>query len=107
MSDKPAFDWGDLTFLIAIAEEGSTLAAARELGINQTTVARRLDCGQLLSETFGVIARLPEFGPSTDVGFDAERSTSLGRLPVFGADCLDCCLSFSGRLAMVDFVSGW
>ncbi len=36
------YDWNDLKYLIAIAEAGSTLAAARRLGVNQTTVARRI-----------------------------------------------------------------
>jgi len=36
------YDWGDLKVFIAVARKGSTLAAARELGVNQTTVARRI-----------------------------------------------------------------
>ncbi len=36
------YDWGDLKVFIAVARVGSTLAAARELGVNQTTVARRV-----------------------------------------------------------------
>jgi DNA-binding transcriptional LysR family regulator len=36
------YDWGDLKFFLAAARSGSTLAAARELGVNQTTVARRI-----------------------------------------------------------------
>ena len=36
------YDWGDLKVFIAVARAGSTLAAARELGVNQTTVARRI-----------------------------------------------------------------
>lgn len=39
------FDWNDLRYLLAVAEHGSTLAAARHLNVNQTTVQRRL--GQL------------------------------------------------------------
>jgi DNA-binding transcriptional LysR family regulator len=37
------FDWNDLRYLLAVARGGSTLAAARALGVNQTTVARRLE----------------------------------------------------------------
>lgn len=37
------FDWNDLRFLLAVSRSGSTLAAARELCVNQTTVARRID----------------------------------------------------------------
>ena len=36
-------DWGDARVFLAVLREGSTLAAARILGINQTTVARRID----------------------------------------------------------------
>jgi DNA-binding transcriptional LysR family regulator len=36
------YDWGDLRFFLATARNGSTLAAARELGVNQTTIARRI-----------------------------------------------------------------
>ena len=35
-------DWNDLRFFLAVARAGSTLAAARELGVNQSTVARRV-----------------------------------------------------------------
>jgi DNA-binding transcriptional LysR family regulator len=37
------YDWGDVKFFLATARAGSTLAAARELGVNQTTVARRIN----------------------------------------------------------------
>jgi DNA-binding transcriptional LysR family regulator len=37
------FDWNDLRAFLAVARGGSTLAAARTLGVNQTTVARRLE----------------------------------------------------------------
>ena len=36
------FDWDDLRHLIAVSRHGSTLAAARVLGVNQSTVHRRL-----------------------------------------------------------------
>lgn len=37
------FDWNDLRIFLAIARSGSALSAARELGLNQTTVTRRID----------------------------------------------------------------
>lgn len=40
--DAPMFDWNDLKYLLAVARHGSTLAAARHLGVNQSTVQRRL-----------------------------------------------------------------
>jgi DNA-binding transcriptional LysR family regulator len=36
------YDWTDVRFFLATARAGSTLAAARQLGVNQTTVARRI-----------------------------------------------------------------
>lgn len=36
------FDWNDLKYLVALAEHGSTLAAARALKVNASTVQRRL-----------------------------------------------------------------
>ena len=36
------YDWGDLKYFLAVAKAGSTLAAARALNVNQTTVARRI-----------------------------------------------------------------
>lgn len=37
------FNWNDVRVFLTVAEEGSTLAAASVIGINQTTVARRID----------------------------------------------------------------
>src|SRR5262249_10944980 len=36
------YDWEDVKFFLATARRGSTLAAASELGVNQTTIARRI-----------------------------------------------------------------
>jgi len=36
------FDWGDLRYLLAVARHGSTLAAARALGVSRSTVHRHL-----------------------------------------------------------------
>jgi DNA-binding transcriptional LysR family regulator len=36
------FDWNDLRFFLAVARDGSTLAAGRSLRVSQTTVARRI-----------------------------------------------------------------
>jgi DNA-binding transcriptional LysR family regulator len=36
------FDWSDLRYFLAVARDGSTLAAARALRVSQTTVARRI-----------------------------------------------------------------
>lgn len=51
-------DWNDLRYLLAVARDGSTLAAGRALRVSQTTVARRLAA---LEEALGLalFERLP------------------------------------------------
>lgn len=44
-------EWTDLRFFLALARRGSTQRAARELGVNQSTVTRRIDA---LEEALGV-----------------------------------------------------
>jgi DNA-binding transcriptional LysR family regulator len=36
-------DWGDLRYVLAVARNGSALRAAQVLGVNQTTILRRLE----------------------------------------------------------------
>ena len=45
------FDWNDLKFLLAVARDGSTLAASRSLKVSQATVSRRIT---LFEEVLGV-----------------------------------------------------
>ena len=42
VSGGRVMDWDDIRFFLAVARTGSTLAAARAMGVNQTTVARRV-----------------------------------------------------------------
>jgi DNA-binding transcriptional LysR family regulator len=42
MHGSSAFDWDDLRVFLAVAREGSTIAAGRALNVNQSTVHRRL-----------------------------------------------------------------
>jgi DNA-binding transcriptional LysR family regulator len=42
MHNQGMFDWDDLRYFLAVARQGSTLAAARHLGVNQSTVHRRI-----------------------------------------------------------------
>jgi DNA-binding transcriptional LysR family regulator len=42
MHNLATFDWSDLRYFLAVAREGSSLAAARALRVNQSTVHRRL-----------------------------------------------------------------
>ena len=39
---RPMLDWNDLRYFLAVARDGSTLAAGRALRTSQTTVARRI-----------------------------------------------------------------
>jgi DNA-binding transcriptional LysR family regulator len=39
----PGVEWDDLRYVLAVARAGSALRAAKALGVNQTTVLRRLD----------------------------------------------------------------
>lgn len=61
------FDWDDLKYLLAVAQHGSTLAAARALQVNQSTVQRRLAelerrIGRRIVERQQSGYRLTEFG---------------------------------------------
>jgi DNA-binding transcriptional LysR family regulator len=61
------FDWDDLKHLLAVARHGSTLAAGRALGVDQSTVQRRLielerGIGQSLVQRQPTGYRLTEFG---------------------------------------------
>ena len=40
---RSMYEWSDLRTFLAVAREGSTLAASRLLGMNQTTVSRRVE----------------------------------------------------------------
>jgi DNA-binding transcriptional LysR family regulator len=39
---RPSVDWDDLRFVLAVSRAGAVAAAARALGVNETTVARRI-----------------------------------------------------------------
>ncbi len=61
------FDWNDLTYLLAVARHRSTIAASRALGVNQSTVQRRLGelerrIGQRLVQRHPTGYRLTAFG---------------------------------------------
>ena len=52
-SVEPAvFDWNDLRYLLGVAREGSTLSAAKALGVSQPTVQRRLTALECPSSDF-------------------------------------------------------
>ncbi|MBO9449310.1 LysR family transcriptional regulator [Tropicibacter sp. R16_0] len=61
--------WDDMRFLLAIAQAGSLKDAARQLGVDKTTVSRRLramerDLGQAVVEVNGAGFGLTKFGRS-------------------------------------------
>lgn len=61
------FDWNDIKYFLAVARHGSTLAASRALGVNQSTVQRRLGelerrIGRQLVKRQPTGYRLTEFG---------------------------------------------
>src|SRR5690242_14649681 len=68
MADTAAmFDWDDLKHFLAVASHGSTIAAAKALGVNQSTVHRRLEelekrLGRRLAVRGPAGYRLTEFG---------------------------------------------
>jgi DNA-binding transcriptional LysR family regulator len=67
MHNLSMFDWNALRHFLAVAREGSTLAAARKLQVNQSTVHRRLAAlekalGCSLVERHPMGCRLTELG---------------------------------------------
>ena len=61
------FDWNDLKYFLAVARAGSTLAAAKSLRVNQSTVHRRL---QELEKQIGfeLVRRYPKGYRLTEMG---------------------------------------
>lgn len=69
------FEWSDLRHFLAVAKSGSTLSASKILGVNQTTVARRIAA---LEEALG-----EKFFEKTAGGY---RLTELGSAMVQNAE---------------------
>jgi len=67
VQNERMFDWNDLRYFLAVADEGSTLAAGRALGVSQTTVSRRIAA---LEEALGwpLFERLATGYSLTDAG---------------------------------------
>lgn len=77
------FDWNDLRFLLAVARTGSTIAAGRSLGVNQSTVQRRLaelerQLGQRLVERLASGYRLTDLGQAVLAEAEAVEVACLG-----------------------------
>jgi DNA-binding transcriptional LysR family regulator len=65
--NKGVLDWNDLRYFLAVARHGSTLAAAKALGVSQPTVQRRLaalehEIGRALVERLPTGYRLTALG---------------------------------------------
>lgn len=85
-------NWDDVRFFLAVAREGSISAASRELGVNHTTVSRRI---QSLEDRHGVrlFERTAEGYSMTEAGAEIydlsadleNRNLSLSRI-LFGQD---------------------
>jgi DNA-binding transcriptional LysR family regulator len=84
LAHKPhTFDWDDLRYLLAVARHGSTLAAGRALGVDQSTVQRRLvelerRIGQSLVQRQPTGYRLTEFGQEMLPFAEAVETAVLG-----------------------------
>jgi len=86
------FDWNDLRYFLAVARNGSTLAAAKALGLSQSTVHRRLD---ELESRVGrqLVVRHPTGYKLTELGQD---------MLTYAARVEDAVLAFERRLAASD-----
>ncbi len=78
-------DWDDLRFLLAVAREGSLGGAARALGVDPTTVSRRLSS---LEESVGarLVTRTPEGVRLTPEGEIAAASAEQMEIALLGID---------------------
>ena len=65
-------NWDDLRFLLAVSRAGSLSGAARVLGINQSTVSRRVHGLERVLNT-ALVERLPEGVVLTEAGLDLAR----------------------------------
>lgn len=105
------FEWGDLRYLLAVARQGSTLAAAKALGVNQSTVHRRLAelerrLGTPLAVRRPTGYQLTEFGAAIlpyarsveDAVTALERQAEGAGLAVSGTIRLTCPEPILGRL---------
>ncbi|MEO8114843.1 MAG: LysR family transcriptional regulator [Phenylobacterium sp.] len=83
------FDWNDLKAFLAVGRGGSTLGAAKALGVNQTTVARRI-------ESLEAALKLKLF----ERGQTGSRLTEAGRDLLAEAEKVEACAKiFADRAA--------
>lgn len=63
------FDWNDLRYFLAVAEAGTLAGAGRSLGVQHSTVARRLDAVEIALGT-SLFTRTPDGMILTEAGRD-------------------------------------
>ncbi|WP_421748996.1 LysR family transcriptional regulator [Cognatishimia sp.] len=70
---RDMLDWNDLKFVLETARHGGTSGAARALGVNHATVARRISAAE---DALGarLFERLPSGYKPTEAGLDAVRT---------------------------------
>jgi DNA-binding transcriptional LysR family regulator len=87
--NQTMFDWNDLKYFLAVARHGSTVAAAKALGLSQSTVHRRLE---ELQKRLGarLVTRQPAGYRLTDLGED---------LRDYAQGVEDAAVAFQRRLA--------
>ena len=90
MTKMPDYNWNDLKFVLALARTGSFAAAGRRLGVNERTVARRIDTLEA-----GLQARLFD---RSDAGI---LPTSAGEQVLATAEQVE-----SGTAALADRIGG-
>jgi DNA-binding transcriptional LysR family regulator len=85
MGKNAQMNWEDYRYFLALADTGSFSAAARELGVDHSTVARRVNA---LETTFGVrlIDRLPK---SVMLTVDGKLVAEQGRQAVLAMQAVE------------------
>jgi DNA-binding transcriptional LysR family regulator len=105
------FDWNDLKYFLAVARHGSTIAAAKALGLSQSTVHRRLDalekqlgCRLVLRHATGY--RLTEVGAALrecaqgveDAALAFQRRLAASKIELTGTIRVTCPEALGARL---------
>ncbi|HJU10589.1 MAG TPA: LysR family transcriptional regulator [Candidatus Binataceae bacterium] len=105
------FDWNDLKHFLAVARQGSTLSAAKKLGVSQSTVHRRLEefekqLGRQLMIRHSTGYKMTETGLDMvayaerveEAVLDFERRLAASDLELAGTVRLTCPLAIGSRL---------
>ncbi len=72
-NDQMSLDWNDLKYVLETARHGGTSGAARALGVNHATVARRISAAEAALGA-RLFDRLPRGYVPTDAGLEAMRT---------------------------------